>query len=134
MNIIFTFASRLGALAQLARVSDWQSEGHGFDSRTLHAVERTKAAKAAFFVLQKQKEAKFIPMAKAHRELPYAPRSGEDEGSESCLFCFAKTKRGEVYPDGISPSGTPVHSTKRDTVRFSVLCPVLFFLEVYPDE
>jgi hypothetical protein len=25
-----------GALAQLARVSDWQSEGHGFDSRTLH--------------------------------------------------------------------------------------------------
>ncbi|HNW69254.1 MAG TPA: hypothetical protein PKI01_02535 [Bacteroidales bacterium] len=84
--------------------------------------------------MQKQKEAKFIPMAKAHRELPYAPRSGEDEGSESCLFCFAKTKRGEVYPDGISPSGTPVHSTKRDTVRFSVLCPVLFFLEVYPDE
>ena len=36
MNIIFTFASWLGALAQLARVSDWQSEGHGFDSRTLH--------------------------------------------------------------------------------------------------
>jgi hypothetical protein len=26
----------IGALAQLARVSDWQSEGHGFDSHTLH--------------------------------------------------------------------------------------------------
>ncbi len=25
-----------GALAQLARVLDWQSRGHGFDSRRLH--------------------------------------------------------------------------------------------------
>ena len=38
MNKIFTFAIRLGALAQLARVSDWQSEGHGFDSHTLHTL------------------------------------------------------------------------------------------------
>ena len=61
MNIIFTFASRLGALAQLARVSDWQSEGHGFDSRTLHKVERTKTAQAVFFCFAKTKELKFDP-------------------------------------------------------------------------
>ena len=29
-----------GALAQLARVSDWQSGGHGSDSRTLHIVKK----------------------------------------------------------------------------------------------
>lgn len=28
-----------GALAQLARVSDWQSGGHGSDSRMLHETE-----------------------------------------------------------------------------------------------
>ena len=28
-----------GALAQLARVSDWQSGGHGSDSRMLHKTE-----------------------------------------------------------------------------------------------
>ena len=31
--LIFAF---YGALAQLARVLDWQSRGHGFDSHTLH--------------------------------------------------------------------------------------------------
>ena len=36
-----------GALAQLARVSDWQSEGHGFDSRTLH--ERKVRFLSGFF-------------------------------------------------------------------------------------
>ena len=37
MIFIPKFAAKSqGALAQLARVSDWQSEGHGFDSRTLH--------------------------------------------------------------------------------------------------
>ncbi len=41
MNNIFTFAHHFGALAQLARVSDWQSEGHGFDSRTLHVYLKT---------------------------------------------------------------------------------------------
>lgn len=29
-----------GALAQLARVSDWQSGGHGSDSRMLHKRKR----------------------------------------------------------------------------------------------
>ena len=30
------FLSLIGALAQLARVRDWQSRGHGFDSHMLH--------------------------------------------------------------------------------------------------
>lgn len=28
-----------GVLAQLARVLDWQSRGHGFDSHTLHFIK-----------------------------------------------------------------------------------------------
>ena len=32
----FYFCILNGALAQLARVLDWQSRGHGFDSHTLH--------------------------------------------------------------------------------------------------
>ena len=39
VKVIFLyFCSRFGALAQLARALDWQSKGHGFDSRTLHKV------------------------------------------------------------------------------------------------
>lgn len=34
------FASYHGALAQLARVLDWQSKGHGFDSHTLHKMRQ----------------------------------------------------------------------------------------------
>jgi hypothetical protein len=37
-----------GALAQLARVSDWQSEGHGFDSHTLHRNELKKPVNITF--------------------------------------------------------------------------------------
>lgn len=33
------FYSTNGVLAQLARVLDWQSRGHGFDSRTLHKLK-----------------------------------------------------------------------------------------------
>ena len=29
----------IGAVAQLARVLDWQSRGHGFDSRRLHKTK-----------------------------------------------------------------------------------------------
>ena len=37
-----------GALAQLARVSDWQSGGHGSDSRMLHKIKRLQAIASAF--------------------------------------------------------------------------------------
>jgi hypothetical protein len=42
-----------GALAQLARVSDWQSEGHGFDSHTLHGnvYPPCSSNKADFFII-----------------------------------------------------------------------------------
>ena len=39
-----------GALAQLARVSDWQSGGHGSDSRMLHKPKRLQAIASAFFI------------------------------------------------------------------------------------
>ena len=39
-----------GALAQLARVSDWQSGGHGSDSRMLHKYKRLLSKSERFFV------------------------------------------------------------------------------------
>lgn len=39
-----------GALAQLARVSDWQSGGHGSDSRMLHKNKRLLYQVSVFFV------------------------------------------------------------------------------------
>ena len=39
-----------GALAQLARVSDWQSGGHGSDSRMLHKHKRLLYQVSVFFV------------------------------------------------------------------------------------
>ena len=38
-----------GALAQLARVSDWQSGGHGSDSRMLHKTKTLTVRSERFF-------------------------------------------------------------------------------------
>lgn len=40
-----------GALAQLARVSDWQSGGHGSDSRMLHKNKRLLYQVSVFFCI-----------------------------------------------------------------------------------
>ena len=40
-----------GALAQLARVSDWQSGGHGSDSRMLHKHKRLLFKVSVFLYL-----------------------------------------------------------------------------------
>lgn len=40
-----------GALAQLARVSDWQSGGHGSDSRMLHKTKRLQVIVSVFFYM-----------------------------------------------------------------------------------
>lgn len=40
----------LGALAQLARVLDWQSKGRGFDSHTLHKITLQYIEKDAYCV------------------------------------------------------------------------------------
>ena len=41
------YFNRSGGLAQLARASGWQSEGHGFESHILH---NHPASNAGFFV------------------------------------------------------------------------------------